>query len=132
MATFKRLEDIIVWQKAREFCKEVKKVAPSYISLREFELLNQLKASSGSCMDNIAEGFGRMGNAEFKNFLTIAHGSILESVSQLYRSYDYEVFSEERFLYLKDKAYEIARLLESLIGHLLSSELKGIKYITKK
>ncbi|MBL7729327.1 MAG: four helix bundle protein [Dinghuibacter sp.] len=131
MATFKTLEEIIVWQKARAFCKEVKKDAPLYIALKEFSLLNQLKDSSGSCMDNIAEGFGRMGNAEFKNFLSIAHGSILESVSQLYRSFDYEVIQEERFLYMKEKAYEIARMLESLVGHLLNSDLKGIKYVRK-
>jgi four helix bundle protein len=131
MATFKKLEDIVVWQKARGFCIEIRKDLPSFVYLKEFELMNQLKASSGSCMDNIAEGFGRMGNAEFKNFLTISHGSIMESISQLFRSLDYAVLSEERFLFLKDKAYEIARLLESLINHLKNSEFKGIKYIGK-
>jgi four helix bundle protein len=131
MATFKKLEDIIVWQKAREFCKEIKTDLPPFIQLKEFELMNQLKAASGSCMDNIAEGFGRMGNAEFKNFLAIAHGSIMESISQLYRSFDYAVILEERFLLLKEKAYEIARLIESLINHLKNSEFKGVKYMDK-
>ena len=41
----------------------------------------QLKSSSGSVMDNIAEGFGRMGNIEFNNFLTISNGSLQETIS---------------------------------------------------
>src|SRR5436853_61127 len=97
MATFKKLEEIIAWQKARSFCQELKEIFPLFIAKKEFELLNQLKRSSGSAMDNIAEGFGRMGTGEFKNFVTISHGSILESISQLYRSFDWEIITKEQF-----------------------------------
>lgn len=128
MATFKKLEDIIAWQKARLFCKELRQYFPLYLSRKEFELLNQLKRSSGSIMDNIAEGFGRMGNREFSNFLTIAHGSTLESISQITRSYDWEILSEEQFSVLHSMAEEVARLLQSLIKHLLTSENKGVKF----
>lgn len=128
MATFKKLEDIISWQKARAFCKELKQYFPVYIAKREYELLNQIKNSSGSIMDNIAEGFGRMGNREFSNFLTIAHGSTLESLSQIARSYDWEILSEEQFSHLRLMAEEVARLIQSLINHLLSSEYKGVKF----
>jgi len=128
MPTFKKLEDIIAWQKARLFCKELKLVFPSFINLKEFELMNQLKNSSGSAMDNIAEGFGRMGNGEFRNFLTIAHGSIMESISQLYRAYDWEVISEEKFDFLRNLAQEVERLILALFKHILQSELKGIKF----
>lgn len=128
MATFKKLEEIIAWQKARELCKEIRKDADAYIKAKEFELLNQIKSSSGSCMDNIAEGFGRMGNNEFRNFLTIAHGSIMEVVSQLYRTYDYEIISEERFKFLLEKTYEVQRLLHSLITHLTQTPMKGVKF----
>lgn len=43
-----------------------------------YELRNQMDASSGSVMDCIAEGFDRSGNSEFKNFLIIAKGSNAE------------------------------------------------------
>ena len=91
MATFKQLEDIIAWQKARAFCCELKEDIRHIELVKDYDLKNQLRASSGSVMDNIAEGFGRMGNADFKNFLTIAHGSLMESLSQLYRASDFSI-----------------------------------------
>jgi four helix bundle protein len=46
---------------------------------------NQIKASSGSVMDNIAEGFERNGNLEFRQFLSIAKG--LEKQDRNYTAY---------------------------------------------
>ena len=111
MSTFKKLEEILAWQKARVFCQELKKIFPLFIKAKEFDLLNQLKSSAGSVMDNIAEGFGRMGNNEFKNFLTISHGSIMESNSQLYRSHDWGVISGEQLEYYRGIAEEAERMI---------------------
>lgn len=101
MATFKTLEDIIAWQKARQYHIDLKQEIHLLQVARDFELKERLKSSSGSVMDNIAEGFGRMGNNEFKNFLTIAHGSLQESISQLYRMYDYDYIDLDRLNHLK-------------------------------
>ncbi len=128
MSTFKQLEDIIAWQKARVFCSELKPDFKTIEASKDFTLLNQLKASSGSVMDNIAEGFGRMGNSEFKNFLTIAHGSLMESLSQIYRAFDFLHITQERLDYLKNIVNEISCLIRSLIQVLQTSELKGIKF----
>lgn len=128
MATFKKLEDILAWQKARFFCQELKKIFPLFIEKREYDLLSQLKSSAGSAMDNIAEGFGRMGTGGFKNFLTISHGSIQESISQLYRSFDWAIISQNQFEYYKSIADEAERLIFSLINHLLETEHKGVKF----
>jgi len=128
MSTFKKLEDIVAWQKARFFCQELKKIFPLFIQAKEFDLLNQLKSSAGSAMDNIAEGFGRMGNNEFKNFLTISHGSIMESISQLYRSHDWGVIAGKQFEYYKGMAEDEERLIFSLINYLIQSGHKGVKF----
>ena len=51
---------------------------------KNYRLIGQVEGSAGSIMDNIAEGFERNGNKEFKQFLFIAKGFCGELTSQLY------------------------------------------------
>ena len=75
MASYKRFEDLPIWQEARDFAKKVFWTSKEGEFSKEFRLCSQIRASSGSIMDNIAEGFERNGNGEFKQFLYIAKGS---------------------------------------------------------
>lgn len=68
MATIKRFEDLEVWQKAREICNTVSTYTQKYDFSRDFTLRDQIRSSSGSAMDNIAESFKRDGNREFIQF----------------------------------------------------------------
>lgn len=68
MATIKRFEDLEVWQKAREICNTVSTYIQKYDFSRDFTLRDQIRSSSGSAMDNIAESFKRDGNREFIQF----------------------------------------------------------------
>ena len=65
MATINDFEDLQIWRLSREQCKEVSCYLIKFLAKREFELISQIKRSSGSVMDNIAEGFERGGNSEF-------------------------------------------------------------------
>ena len=69
MATWKSFEDIEVWHLAREFCKDIFRVINYDELKKDFRLKDQINGSSGSIMDNIAEGYGRGGNKEFIQFL---------------------------------------------------------------
>lgn len=62
MATFKKFEDIEAWQQSRELSKKVWKLTCSGTFKDDFGLKQQINKSTGSVMDNIAEGFGRGGN----------------------------------------------------------------------
>ena len=84
----KKFEDLGVWQEARELCKEIFNLISEGDFSKDYALINQINRSSGSVMDNIAEGFGRSGNKEFIQYLSISKASCTEVKSQLYRALD--------------------------------------------
>ncbi len=128
MAAFNRFEDIIAWQKARILCKLINGYTQKEKFSKDFKLISQIKSSSGSAMDNIAEGFERGGNKEFSQFLSISKGSAGETRSQLYRALDNEYISENEFQEAYNLADEVGKLTGALMNHLKSSELKGNKF----
>ncbi len=130
MATIRQFEDLEIWQLARELCKEIHIIIKTTQLSDDFKLQNQIKGSSGSIMDNIAEGFERDGKNEFRQFLSIAKGSCGETRSQLYRVYDNEYINKEKFEKIKDKTIVLSKKLSSFINYLNKSEYSGTKYKT--
>ena len=64
-----RFEDLDLWRESREFCKDIYKITRYDLFNKDFRFRDQVRASSGSIMDNIAEGFERNGNKEFIQYL---------------------------------------------------------------
>ena len=128
MATVERFEDLKVWQKSRELCHEIFSLVTRDPFCRDFGLVNQIRNSSGSVMDNIAEGFDRGGNKEFIQFLFIAKSSSTEVKSQLYRALDSKYITETEFENCYSRADEIAKMIFGFIEYLKQSEIKRKKY----
>lgn len=90
---------------------------------------DQIDRSSGSIIDNIAEGFGRDGNLEFIHFLFISIGSSNECQSQLYRILDKKIIDEKIFNDIYRFIESIRLQLFGLIKYLKECEVKGVKFL---
>ena len=128
MATITKFEDLEIWQEARKLAKEVFILSKETDLKTDFRFKEQIKASSGSVIDNIAEGFERDGNLEFRQFLSIAKGSAGETRSQIYRLYDCEYISEEQFKELKNKYEKLSGKIKNFITYLNKKDFKGNKF----
>lgn len=128
MATIKRFEDLEIWQEARSLAQIIHKITIETDLKSDFKLKEQIKSSSGSIMDNIAEGFERDGNLEFRQFLSIAKGSAGETRSQLYRLFDCDYISESELEELKSNCEKLSGKIKNFISYLNKKEFKGNKF----
>ena len=123
-----RFEDLEIWQEARELCKLVKEITSKGVFNSDYRFKDQIRASSGSTMDNIAEGFEREGNKQFLQFLYISKGSCGEVRSQVYRAFDYNHINQDELNELIDRTIKLSKRISKFIKYLKNSNLKGSKY----
>lgn len=128
MAHYNSFEDLEVYKQSIIFCDKVWNIIISTSLNNDYKLREQLNGSSGSIMDNIAEGFGRGGNKEFIMFLGFSRGSCCESKSQLLRCYRRKHIDKDTYQKLNSQAEELINQLSKFINYLKSSNRKGSKF----
>jgi four helix bundle protein len=127
MATIKRFEEIDAWKIARELCLKIGTIIDEGSFKKSYRLIAQIESSSGSIMDNIAEGFERGTRAEFIQFLGYSKGSCGEFRSQLYRAGVRKYLTEKQFDELYSLTVRISAMLQKLIEYLQKTEVKGVR-----
>ena len=105
-------EEILAWKKAQELTLEIYKI---FKNTRDFSFKDQIQRASVSIMNNIAEGFERSGNKEFKHFLFMAKGSCGEVRSMLHLAIKLNYISKNQFENLYKLSVEISKILSGLI-----------------
>lgn len=128
MAAIKRFEDLECWKSARTLCASIFQATNSGTFAKDFSLKDQISRSSGSTMDNIADGFERGGNKESIQFLFIAKASCAEVKSQLYRATDRKHISESEFMELYNISTQTSKLIHGFIAYLSNAEHRGFKH----
>jgi four helix bundle protein len=132
MAKIEKFEDLEIWNKSREICIDIETLFETTNLGKRFSIRDQMDRSSGSIMDNIAEGFERNGNREFVNFLSFSKGSCGELKSQLYRALDKKLISQNEFENLAVKIELVKNKIGAFMKYLNSTEIKGLKFNNKQ
>lgn len=128
MANYNSFEDMEIYQLARVQSNQVWLLIQETSLGQDYKLRDQINGSSGSVMDNKAEGFGRGGNKEFITFLSYSRGSCCETKAQLQRAFDRKHINEEKYLELNLKSQIIIDQISKFINFLKNSDRKGSKY----
>ena len=104
---FKNLE---IWKRSRRLVKDVYLTTKTFPSEEKFGLVSQMNRAAISIPSNIAEGCGRMTDAQLVYFLDIAIGSNCELETQFYLAYDIDYISEKTLDYFTDEIAQIRRM----------------------
>ncbi|MBR1808262.1 MAG: four helix bundle protein [Paludibacteraceae bacterium] len=126
--TIKRFEDLEIFKMAREMSKRIFALTLNQPFNSDYRFVQQIRAASGSIMDNIAEGFERDGNKEFKQFLYIAKGSCGETRSQIIRATDCGYIDNEQAKEIYEELVKLSRAIATMIKSLKESEINGLKH----
>ena len=125
LATITSFEELECWKDARILCFEIGKLITDQRFGKNFSLISQIERSSGSIMDNIAEGFNRGSRKDFISFLSYSKGSAGEVRSQLSRALDLNYITPEEHKVLIELAGKIERQRMGLIKYLKNTTYAG-------
>ncbi|RQW02982.1 four helix bundle protein [candidate division KSB1 bacterium] len=113
-------EDLLIWQNARTLVGEIYRHSNK---MKDYGFRDQIQRAAVSTMNNIAEGFERNSDMDFKRFLCIAKASCGEVRSMLYLSEDLNYLEPENANYLRHDAAQLSSKIASLIKYLKTSKV---------
>ena len=108
----RKFEDIVVWQKSQDIAV---KIYGHFPNAPDFGFRDQITRASVSISNNIAEGFERNSNPDFKRFLYFAVASNSEVKSMLYLSKRLNFLNNKEANSLIQDSNEITKMLYGLI-----------------
>jgi len=114
----KSFKDLKIWQKGIEIVSDTYILTKKFPKEELFSLTSQLRRSAISIPSNIAEGFKRFHNKEYKQFLFIALGSCAELETQIIIAKELKYINENEEAKLVEKLDHICRMTSSLIKKL--------------
>ena len=108
--------DLIAWQKAMELARQVYVLTEEFPKSEMFGLRMQLRRSAVSVASNIAEGHGRLTDAQLRNSMGMARGSLYELQTQIELACDLGFINKGAAQGLFDLTTDVAKLMNGLLG----------------
>jgi four helix bundle protein len=125
MSSLKSFEDLECWKAARELRIFVAQNIISKFSIEEkYALTSQLRRSSRSVSDNIAEGYGRFHYQENIQFCRIARGSLHESLNQVITARDENYIEEDLLQQFRERFERTKAILNGYINYLVKTKME--------
>jgi four helix bundle protein len=110
--------DLKIWQKAIKLVKEVCSLSSKLPKEEIYGLTSQMRRSAVSIPSNVAEGFRRQHNNEFRQFLYISLGSCAELETQTVIAEELGYINRDQASQVFDDLDPICRMTSSLIKKL--------------
>ena len=123
MARPKSYRELIVWQKAMDLARRAYARSQGVPKSEAYGLLTQIRRAAVSVPSNIAEGHGRLTDAQFRHFLGNARGSLYELQTQLELALDLGYLDAGLVQELMQRGWEVARLINGLVTALGRAEV---------
>jgi four helix bundle protein len=79
----RNFRDLDVWKLGRKIVVDIYRLTTNFPKQEMYGLISQMRRAAVSIPSNIAEGFNRFHNAEYRQFLYVALGSCAELETQL-------------------------------------------------
>lgn len=116
--SLRKFEDLEVWKKAREVRLFISDLIKNLPPEEKFALIVQIRKSSRSVSNNIAEGYGRYLYQENIQFCRIARGSLEETLDHVLIAKDENYISETKLSEFRRLHGECLKLLNGYIHYL--------------
>jgi len=106
--------DLRVWKLSIDFVREIYRLTNRFPNAETFGLTSQIRRAAVSIPSNIAEGQGRKSSREFKQFLSVAVGSLAELETQLIIAQEIDYLTKEELKPLIVALDDIRKMIKSL------------------
>ena len=113
-AAGKGFRELRVWQASMDLVEACYRVSQQFPQAEQFGLTNQLRRAAVSVSANIAEGWGRNTNAEFRRFIDISIGSLCEVESLIEVSNRLKYVSSDDLTLMFERANKVGAMQHRL------------------
>jgi len=118
MGKIQTYRDLDIWNAGIDLVKEIYKLTEKFPKEEMYGLSAQMRRSAVSIPSNVAEGFRRYHNKEYRQFLYITLGSSAELETQITIAKELKYIQEEQEAMLLEKLDHICRMTSNLIKKL--------------